>query len=84
MEKLYFNIFVELFKLYRIEPKDFVPLFQRGTIFKRVRTACRNAATAELMDVSGLYIRQKVSCSTCSSLFGVLDVKSDTLRACRK
>ena len=34
--------------------KDFVPLFPRGTIFTRVRVACRNAATAELMDVSGL------------------------------
>ena len=45
---------VELFKLYRIvleswesvQAKDFVPLFQRGTIFKRVRMACRNARSS--------------------------------------
>ena len=53
---------VELSMLYRMAheswesagAKDFVPLFPRGTIFTRVRVACRNAATAELMDVSGL------------------------------
>ena len=53
---------VELFKLYRmaleswesVGAKDFVPLFTRGTIFTRVRIACIDAATAELMDVSGL------------------------------
>ena len=53
---------VELFKRYRmaleswesVGAKDFVPLFPRGTIFTRVRIACRNAVTAELMDVSGL------------------------------
>ena len=38
-----------------VQAKRFVPLFPRGTIFSRVRIACRNAATAELMDVSGLY-----------------------------
>ena len=37
-----------------VQAKDFVPLFSRGTIFTRVRIACRNADTAELMDVSGL------------------------------
>ena len=53
---------VELSMLYRmaleswesVGAKEFVPLFPRGTIFTRVRIACRNAATAELMDVSGL------------------------------
>ena len=37
-----------------VQAKRFVPLFSRGTIFTSVRIACSNAATAELMDVSGL------------------------------
>ena len=37
-----------------VQAKRFVPLFSRGTIFTPVRIACSNAATAELMDVSGL------------------------------
>ena len=53
---------VELSMLYRmaleswesVGAKGFVPFFPRGTIFTRVRIATRNAATAELMDVSGL------------------------------
>ena len=62
MEKLYFNIFCRAIQALQnsteswesVQAKDFVPLFQRGTIFKHVQMACRNAATTELMDVSGL------------------------------
>ena len=60
MEKLSFNIFCRAILQYlnhgnRFRQKILCHFFcEVYTIFKCVQMACRNAATAELMDVSGL------------------------------